>query len=58
MQVDVHASVGPLEKGGTHETGGSYVRPALASTKSRLAAGVGSFEASLEQAQPLAAASA
>jgi len=58
VQVDVHASVGPLETGGTHETGGSYVRPALASTKARLAAGLGSFEESLEQAQPLAAASA
>ena len=33
LQVDVHASVGPLETGGTHETGGSYVRPALASTQ-------------------------
>jgi len=31
------------------------VRPALASTKARLAAGLGSFEESLEQAQLLAA---
>jgi hypothetical protein len=56
VQVDVHAGVGPLETGGTIETGGSYVRPALASTKERLGAGLGSFEESLEQAQPLAAA--